>query len=128
MKMLNCILTLMLSIAAYATEPQKQIDFTSLNESLVCVSDCSTAVGENNQACYPNEVIEYNFKNSKVIETSLTTGGWDGDQLDEVIFQVSDLQDLYTGNLTTILGLQRKGYNYGADYISTWIVSCSLRK
>lgn len=128
MKIFNCFLSLMLSATTYATESQSQFDTTSLKESLVCVSDCSTAVGENNDACYPNEITEYNLKSSKIVQSTLTTGGWDGDQLDEVSFQISDLQSLYFGELVQIFGIQRKGYNYGADYLSTWLVKCSLKK
>lgn len=128
MKILNCILGLMLSMTAYGAEPQNQFDITSLKESLVCVSDCSTAVGDNNEACYPNEIAEYNFKSSKIVQGTVVSGGWDGDQLDEVSFQISDLQSLFNGDSVRILGTQRKGYNYGADYISTWMVSCSLKK
>lgn len=127
MKILNCFFCLILSVATYATEPQSQFDMTTLKESLVCVSDCSTAVGENNEACYPNEIAEYNLKSSKIIQSTLTTGGLDGDQLDEVSFQISDLQGLYAGDLVRILGIQRKGYNYGADYISSWAINCSLK-
>lgn len=127
MKILNCILGLMLSATVYATEPQNQFDITSLKESLVCVSDCSTAVGENNDACYPNEIAEYNFKSSKIVQSAVIAGGWDGDQLDEVSFQISDLQGLYIGDLVHIFGIQRKGYNYGEDYISTWLVKCSFK-
>ena len=128
MKILNCLFGVMISTVAYATEPQNQFDITSLKESLLCVSDCSTAAGENNEACYPNEIAEYNFNSSKIVQSAVVTGGWDGDQLDEVSFQISDLQDLYAGGKVEILGLQRKGYNYGPDYISTWSVHCSLKK
>ena len=55
-------------------------------------------------------------------------GGWGGDQLDEVSFKISDLQALYSGLTVGVLGIERKGYNYGADYISTWSVKCSLKK
>lgn len=127
MKILNCILGLMLSTTVYANEPKSQFDITSLKESLVCVSDCSTVAGDNNDACYPNEISEYNFKSSKIVQSTVVTGGWDGDQLDEVSFQISDLQGLYAGDLVHILGIQRKGYNYGADYISSWVVNCSLK-
>ena len=128
MNKINFLMLLVLTQVAYATEPQNQFDITSLKESLVCVSDCSTAAGENNEACYPNEMAEYTFKFAKIVQSTVLTGGWDGDQLDEVSFQISDLQDLYAGGKVEILGLQRKGYNYGPDYISTWSVHCSLKK
>lgn len=128
MKILNYVLGLMLSMTAYGAEPQNQFDITSLKETLVCVSDCSTAVGDNNEACYPNEIAEYNFKSSKIVQSTVVTGGWDGDQLDGVSFQILDLQSLFSRDSVRILGTQRKGYNYGPDYISTWMLNCSLKK
>ena len=127
MKILICFIGLIFSAAIYAQEQQNQFDITSLKESLICVSDCSTATGENNDACYTNEVAEYNFKSAKIVQSTVVIGGWDGDQLDEISFQTSDLQALYAGLAVGILGIERKGYNYGADYISTWLMKCSLK-
>lgn len=118
----------MLFSTTSVAEVQNQFNISTLKESIACVADCATAVGENNEACYPNEIAEYNLKSSKIVQSTLTTGGWDGDQLDEISFQISDLHGLYAGDLFRILGIQRKGYNYGEDYISSWLVSCSLKK
>jgi hypothetical protein len=117
----------LVSIATASKESENILEVLTSKPSLVCISDCTTAVGENNEACYPNEIVEYNLKSSKINQDRLITGGWDGDQLDEVSFQISDLQNLYAGLQQEIFGIERKGYNYGADYISTWQVKCSLK-